>query len=280
VRLGGDLVVMPLQNTFTPELPEKARFLAAIGLHTDAERALFDERAEVRRRYAEDDARALCAMYGSLDRGYRSYSLADSLLRSEEFRSQPSADNLWAWRCAYPQPYRDVVDAVEARYGLPPHLVHAVMRQESGFRPNVVSPVGAIGLMQLMPYTALRAAQEITEQPGAPWVPDPTRPTNILNNVELGGFYLNKLLTMLRGQLPVAVAAYNAGPSAVSRWLAGGEDLPIDVWVARIPYAETRDYVSFVLGNWLAYRYLDAPAELPELSLAMIPGTRAAPDAY
>lgn len=278
--LGGDLVVKPLDNAFVPELPEKARLLAAMGLHTDAERALFDQRAEVRRRYADDDARALCAMYGSLDRGYRSYSLADGLLRSEELGSPPSSHNLWAWRCAYPRPYRDVVDAVEARYSLPPHLVHAVMRQESGFRPNVVSPVGAVGLMQLMPYTALRAAQEITEQPGAPWVPDPSRPTNILNNVELGGFYLGKLLGMLRGQLPVAVAAYNAGPSAVSRWLAGGEDLPIDVWVARIPYAETRDYVSYVLGNWLAYRYLDAPSELPELSLAMIPGTRAAPDAY
>ncbi len=281
VQLGGDLVVgKPLEAAFVPELPEKARLLAAIGLHTDAERALFDERAEIRRRYAEDDARALCAMYGSLDRGYRSYSLADGLLRSEEFGSPPSADTLWAWRCAYPRPYRDVVESVEARYSLPPHLVHAVMRQESGFRPNVVSPVGAVGLMQLMPYTALRAAQDITQQPGAPWVPDPSRPTNILNNVELGGFYLSKLLTMLGGQLPVAVAAYNAGPSAVSRWLAGGEDLPVDLWVARIPYAETRDYVSFVLSNWLAYRYLDSPGELPELSLAMVPGTRAAPDAY
>lgn len=279
-RLDGELGAVPLANAMRLELPEKARFLAAIGLHTDAERALFDQRAEIRRRYAEDDARALCALYGSLDRGYRSYALADRLLRSENLGRPPSAENLWAWRCAYPKPYREVVDAVEARYGLPPHLVHAVMRQESGFRPNVVSPAGAVGLMQLMPYTARRAAEEITEQPGAPWVPDPNRVTNILNNVELGGYYLSKLLGMLRGQLPAVVAAYNAGPKAVSRWLAGGEDLPVDVWVARIPYTETRDYVAIVLGNWLAYRYLDTPSELPELSLAMIPGTRATPDAY
>ena len=102
----------------------------------------------------------------------------------------------------------------------------------------------------------------------------------MVNNIELGGFYLGKLLGMLGSQMPVAVAAYNAGPSAVSAWLAGGEDLPIDVWVGRIPYAETRDYVAFVLGNWLAYRYLENPTELPELRLAMIPGVRAAPDAY
>ena len=262
------------------EMPEKARFLAAIGLHTDAERALFEERAEVQRRYADRNGQALCEMYGALDRGYRSYSLADGLLRSDDLGSPPSASNLWAWRCAYPEPYRDIVESVEQRYRLPESLVHAVMRQESGFRPNVVSPVGAVGLMQLMPYTAQRAAEEITQQPGAPWVPDPNRPTNVLNNVELGGFYLSKLLTMLNGQMPVAVAAYNAGPSAVSRWLEGGEDLPIDVWVARIPYTETRDYVSHVLGNWLAYRYLANPNELPEMTLALIPGTRAAADAY
>lgn len=267
-------------DTFPAELPEKAKFLAEIGLHTDAERALFDERKEVRRRYSEREGQVLCEMYGSLDRGFRRFSLAYGLLRSDDLGSPPSADNLWAWRCAYPEPYRDIVSAVEERYRLPESLVHAVMRQESGFRPNVVSPAGAIGLMQLMPNTARRAAEEITEQPGAPWVPDPSQPTNVLNNVELGGFYLSKLLSMLGGQMPVAVAAYNAGPSAVSRWLEGGEDLPVDVWVARIPYTETRDYVSYVLGNYLAYRYLDNPRELPELKLALVPGTRAAADAY
>jgi soluble lytic murein transglycosylase len=261
-------------------LPEKAQFLADIGLHTDAERALFDARQADRERLAVGDGQALCGMYGALDRGFRSYALAERLLKRDDLGRFPSSDNLWAWRCKYPQPYRDIVGAVESRYHLPPSLVHAVMRQESSFRPNVVSPAGAIGLMQLMPNTALRAAEEIMQQPGAPWVPDPRQPTNVLNNVELGGFYLSKLLSMLSGQLPVAVAAYNAGPGAVSSWLEGGEDLPIDVWVARIPYAETRDYVSIVVGNWLAYRYLDSPTELPELKLALVPGTRAAPDAY
>src|SRR5690606_20021501 len=202
------------------------------------------------------------------------------LLRRDDLGRLPSADNLWAWRCKYPEPYRDLVSAVEARYHLPPSLVHAVMRQESGFRPAVVSPAGAVGLMQLMPNTAMRAAEEIMQQPGAPWVPDPKQPTNVLNNLELGGYYLSKLLSMLAGQLPVVVAAYNAGPIAVSSWLEGGEDQPIDVWVGRIPYTETRDYVSIVLGNWLAYRYLDDPTELPELELALVPGVRAAPDAY
>jgi peptidoglycan lytic transglycosylase len=261
-------------------LPEKARFLADLGLHTDAERALFDERQAARALGMAADGQAACEMYGALDRGYRSYATAQRLLKSDDLGRLPSSNNFWAWRCTYPEPYRDIVGAVESRYRLPRSLVHAVMRQESAFRPAVVSPVGAVGLMQLMPNTARRAAEEISAQPGAPWVPDPSQPTNVVNNIELGGFYLGKLLGMLGSQMPVAVAAYNAGPTAVSGWLAGGEDLPIDVWVGRIPYAETRDYVAFVLGNWLAYRYLDNPTELPELRLAMIPGVRAAPDAY
>ena len=252
-----------------PELPDKARFLAQIGLHTDAERALFDERNEVRRRYSDRERETLCQMFGSLDRGYRSYALADRWLKSDELRHPPSAENLWAWRCAYPKPYSTIVESVERRYQLPESLVYAVMRQESAFRPNVVSPAGAIGLMQLMPYTARRAADELTQQPGAPWVPDPHRPTNVLNNVELGGFYLSKLLALLGRQMPVAIAAYNAGPLQVSHWLEMAEDLPVDVWVAHIPYEETRDYVSLVLSNWLAYRYLGNPTDLPELALAL-----------
>jgi soluble lytic murein transglycosylase len=265
-----------------PELPDKARFLAQIGLHTDAERALFDQRNEVRRRYSDRDRETLCQMFGSLDRGYRSYAIADRWLKSDELRRPPSSETLWAWRCAYPKPYNTIVESVERRYQLPESLVYAVMRQESAFRPNVVSPAGAVGLMQLMPYTARRAADELTQQPGAPWVPDPHRPTNVLNNVELGGFYLSKLLALLGGQMPVAIAAYNAGPLSVSHWLETGEELPVDVWVAHIPFEETRDYVSLVLSNWLAYRYLGNPTELPELSLALKHDTlpQALADAY
>ena len=266
---------LDIDDVFSPELPDKARFLAQIGLHTDAERALFDQRGEVRRRYSDRERETLCQMFGSLDRGYRSYALADRWLKSDELRRPPSSQNLWAWRCAYPKPYNTIVESVERRYQLPESLVYAVMRQESAFRPNVVSPVGAVGLMQLMPATARRAADEITQQPGAPWVPDPHRPTNVLNNVELGGFYLNKLLSMLGRQMPVAIAAYNAGPMSVSHWLETGHDLPVDIWVAHIPYEETRDYVAIVLSNWLAYRYLGNPTDLPQLNLALARNTQA-----
>lgn len=267
-------------EAFELQLHGKAKLLADWGLHTDAERALFEERKQLTKRFSGNKSQAMCQLYGTLDRGFRRYSLAFKLMRTNELGQAPSSDNLWAWQCAYPAPYLGIVHEVESRYQLPESLVHAVMRQESGFRPNVVSPVGAVGLMQLMPRTARLAALDITNRPGNLIAPDPTRPKNVRNNVELGGFYLGKLLGMLNDQMPLAVAAYNAGPSAVSRWLQGGDRLPVDIWVARIPYRETRHYVSRVMGNWLAYRYLSNPARVPQMELALVEGTRPDPEAY
>jgi soluble lytic murein transglycosylase len=84
---------------------------------------------------------------------------------------------------------------------------------------------------------------------------------------------------MFQGNLPLALAAYNAGPAAVSRWLESGESLPLDIFVARIPYAETRGYVHHVLTNLQRYAYL-AGDPLPELELEIKKGMRAPPDAY
>ena len=61
---------------------------------------------------------------------------------------------------------------------------------------------------------------------------------------------------MFQGSVPLAAAAYNAGPKIVSHWLSSGKDLDADVWVARIPYEETRNYVARVTGNLLRYQWL------------------------
>lgn len=79
----------------------------------------------------------------------------------------------------------------------------------------------------------------------------------------------------------LAAAAYNAGPAAVSRWLETGETLPLDVFVARIPYEETRTYVSRVVGNLARYAYLSGgDGAVPRLELEIAKGLRAEPDAY
>jgi soluble lytic murein transglycosylase-like protein len=111
----------------------------------------------------------------------------------------------------------ELADQAADKYGLPHWLVRSVMRAESGFQPQVVSPKGAIGLMQLMPGTARTL--------GA----DPKDPAQ---NADAGARYLRDLLQLYDGALWHALAAYNAGPGAVAKY----KGLP--------PYAETLRYIS------------------------------------
>jgi soluble lytic murein transglycosylase-like protein len=111
----------------------------------------------------------------------------------------------------------ELADQAADKYGLPRWLVRSVMRAESGFQPQVVSPKGAIGLMQLMPGTA--------QTLGA----DPKDPAQ---NADAGARYLRDLLKMYDGALWHALAAYNAGPGAVAKYKG------------RPPYAETLRYIS------------------------------------
>jgi soluble lytic murein transglycosylase-like protein len=111
----------------------------------------------------------------------------------------------------------ELADRAADKYGLPHWLVRSVMRAESGFQPQVVSPKGAIGLMQLMPGTARTL--------GA----DPKDPAQ---NADAGARYLRDLLQLYDGALWHALAAYNAGPGAVAKY----KGLP--------PYAETLRYIS------------------------------------
>jgi soluble lytic murein transglycosylase len=129
-----------------------------------------------------------------------------------------------------------------------------LIRQESSFDIAAVSPSGARGLMQLMPFTA----QAVAKQIGAATSPvsltaDPA------HNMRLGTTYLREMLDRFDNSLPLAAAAYNAGPHRVDEWLADNGDPrvgPIDMldWIELIPFNETRNYVQRVLENVVIYR--------------------------
>jgi soluble lytic murein transglycosylase len=154
------------------------------------------------------------------------------------------------------------VARLESRYELPSALLYSVMRAESAFRPDARSPVGALGLMQLMPTTAARVAAELVITHDLHQLRHPA------HNLHLGAYYLNKLLTTFDDHVPLALASYNAGPRAVERWLDGSGGLDLDLWVARIPFRETRDYVQSVVASWARYRYLDGKP-IPQLQLEL-----------
>lgn len=131
---------------------------------------------------------------------------------------------------------------------LDPSWVYAVVRRESAFDPNIGSPVGALGLMQLMPATGALMARQLGETlPGNNALLDPGR------NLRYGSAYLRGLLDRFDQRFALAVAAYNAGPHRVERWLPAG-GMPADLWVETIPFSETRQYVAAVLSYAVVYQ--------------------------
>ena len=138
-----------------------------------------------------------------------------------------------------------------------PALALGLIRQESNFNTEALSPVGARGLMQLMPATAQAVAHRLGDGP----VNIPALSTDPAYNMRLGTAYLGALLDQFGGAMPYAVAGYNAGPGRVADWLAtngdpaaGGIDM-VD-WIELIPFNETRNYVQRVVENVVVYRAL------------------------
>lgn len=125
---------------------------------------------------------------------------------------------------------------------LPVSLLLAVAAAESGFNPRARSPKGAQGLMQLMPATARWTARKL----GLDFKPEQITDRQI--NLRLGVGYLKLVLDDVEGSLPMAAAAYNAGPSRLRRW-RDGPPLEVAAWAEGIPFTETRDYVKKVLSN-------------------------------
>lgn len=134
-------------------------------------------------------------------------------------------------------------------------LVHGIIRQESQFDYTAVSPVGARGMMQVMPATAAGVARKI----GLYYRPDALT-SDPDYNIKIGSAYLDELVQRYNGSYPLAVAAYNAGPGRVNQWLSdigdprpGGNMDYID-WIEQIPITETRNYVQRVLEAVYIYR--------------------------
>ena len=144
--------------------------------------------------------------------------------------------------------YDSYIRASAERHGVDPALMKAMMHTESAFNPNARSPVGAQGLMQLMPSTAKRLVSY-------------KRKVELFNpdlNIKGGTMYLKKLLNNFDGNIVLALSSYNAGPNKVKRWMNGifSSNDPIFM-IEEIPYRETRLYVKLIYRNLFFYSLLN-----------------------
>lgn len=158
-----------------------------------------------------------------------------------------ASDSSDAIALRFPLAYTDVFRAPAARESVPLSELMAIARRESAFFPDARSPVGARGLMQLMPATGLNVARRKGLKLTTGDLYD------IEHNVTLGSAYYRQLLERFDGNRAVALAAYNAGPNRVKHWV--GRGLPLDAWIETIPYGETRDYVKAVLAYSVVFDY-------------------------
>lgn len=154
----------------------------------------------------------------------------------------------------FPLAYQDEITQSAAKADIESGWAMAIARRESSFMPDANSPVGARGLMQLMPATAREIAKK------------PVQLTQLYNpviNIDYGTDYLNYLRKRNDGNLLIATAAYNAGYSRVKQWIPKTHALPADVWVETIPYRETRDYVKAVMAYYQIYNIrLNTPTDV------------------
>ena len=153
----------------------------------------------------------------------------------------------------FPMPFKETVLQRSAQIGLDPAYVYGLIRQESRFIMDARSGVGATGLMQVMPATARWTAKKIGLNDFKP-----QQMTELRTNIAIGTGYLKLVLDSFDNSMPLAAAAYNAGPSRPKSWRGqnGGPALDAAIWAENIPFAETRDYVKKVLANTASYAAL------------------------
>ena len=168
------------------------------------------------------------------------------------------------WQRRYPRSFRSAVESSAARYGVDPHLIWALMTVESSHNPWAISRVGARGLMQVMPHTGQLSADRLGwAYFGSPLLFEPEVA------IEMAAWYFQQLLLKFNGQLPLAMAAYNAGPHRVKVWLEFKGHLPLDELIEEIPYAQAREYAKKVTRHLGLYRriYEGYPGQLFDLKV-------------
>ena len=220
----------------------RARELTALGLHglAVAELDQLNRRANPKNRLQP----LLMREYFANQAYGRSLNLASQLPISQSER------NFYR----YPLAYWELVQQKAQERDLDPHLILALIRQESLFDARARSPATALGLMQLIPPTATRVAKQL----GLP-APTQEKLFDPELNISLGTQYLKDLLQRYSNNWFKAIAAYNAGEAAVDRWEREIATDDIEEFVERIPYIETRGYVKLVLRNHRIYKRLYEP---------------------
>ncbi len=226
---------------------ERARDLMILGLNDWAKWDLYDiERKTSNREYLKN----LMQEYLTVENYNRSAYIAQITFGGQ--RALHGLDGVrYLWEHAYPRAFATHVTKFSKQMNVPTELIWGIMRAESVYKKDVISPVGALGLMQVMPGTGMKISEMLKEKD--------FNPRSLLepeSAVKIGTRYLQRLDRKFEGNVPLVAAAYNAGPHRVTNWLASFGNLDMDEFIEHIPFLETRNYVKKVVSNFQVYSVL------------------------
>jgi len=237
---------------------ERAKTLIKLGLYEEAGKEL----AWLKRRDTNDnDALSIIArLYLKIG----DFHSSSACIKNEGLRNM-NMNNIAEWEMAYPLAYREHVTSNTAESGIAEEVIYSIMRAESNYSSTAVSPSGAVGLMQIMPTTALAfktpgngEIYEIKERLKNPEI-----------NIHLGVKHFKDMLVLYNGDIVYSVAAYNAGSGNVNRWLKTSGGISKDLFIEKIPFSETREYVKKVLAGIEIYKriYHSGTSTIPETQI-------------
>ena len=183
---------------------------------------------------------------------------------SKAIEEDPQLAQIPVLKIVFPEEYSPWVDKESKATGVQANWIRSLIRQESSFRPDTKSPANAHGLMQILPTTGAELAKDLR-------IKDYLGSESLLMpdiNIKIGTYYLARLIRQFNGNVPLALAAYNAGPTRLRRWLSARKDLgpmetaassspEVEVWLDELPWEETSFYVKSILRNWMVYQLLD-----------------------
>lgn len=250
-----------LQKTKFVEQFHLGRKLVSLGLFDWAKLEFYEIEKKTKNK---EFLRTLMMQYQSLGEYYRPFYLSQITFARQRTRGGIDGSR-YLWVFAYPKAYENEVQENSKKTKVPVEFVWSIMRAESNFRYNAVSPAGALGLMQIMPFTGQKVSELIGNKnftPSSLLVPEV--------NIQLGTRYLQRLLNQFNESTALAAAAYNGGPHRVQNWLMKFGNIDSDEFIEHIPYLETRNYVKKVLTNEYLYKNLYSSAN-PNLAFLSQP---------
>ncbi len=180
---------------------------------------------------------------------------------NEAWDQNPDIRSMEFITTAFPKEFYNYVEAQSKVRSLDSRLVMGLIRQESAFNRTAISSSGALGLMQMIPPTAKEVAQTLKIKNLV--IPDQLFEPE--TNIKMGSYYLAKLVSDFNNNIPLALAAYNAGPTNIKRWMQSFQLTPqsssspeYEVWIDLMPWNETKFYVKAILRNFLIYQLIES----------------------